>query len=181
MNDYIPARIYGYYYPISFKDDHYNIISTGRLVCPCSSGAFSIQYAGQLSKLMFNRVELCPTAENELVIVLICRDCGGGFLLFDNGVDGYDALVNRAGHSASHGDDKADAPEYRHNGMHALSCEGCHSDYFKFKIKFEHPPKAEAEASGISDYKSAFTWMVIDIECDDCTKKCNGFVDLETG
>ena len=47
-------------------------------------------------------------------------------------------------------------------------------------IKYEYPDYQELMGLGITEMDNAFTWIWITLECNQCGKRYNNFVDFET-
>lgn len=170
MKKYIPDRIYDFYYPISFKNSD-NIISEGKLCCPCSCTNFSVQYKGVVRKSLLGQVSLCFTYDNDICMILTCNKCGRRLTLFNNKTDGYDVIASGNSTVKSNSVDE----------LKNFSCPRCLNSQYFVKVKYEHLPKTETDIDGISDFKNAFQWIWVDLECCSCSKKFKNFLDTEAG
>lgn len=170
MKNYVPLRIFDSYTPILFKENN-SVMSKGRLCCSCSCKDFSIQYVGKLMKGIVGKISLYPSNENNLGITLSCNSCGKKLTLFDNRIDGYNAITKGA----------SSIKRFFPEETKALSCPKCSKNQFFVEVKYEHLLKSETEQEGIQDYRNAFQWIWADLECSSCSKKLRSFLDIETG
>ena len=170
MKDYIPLKTLDYYHPVSFKEESYDIISKGQILCPCSCKDFSIRYKGDLRKGLFGQVSLHALDENDLGISLTCNECGKSLILFDIKTDGYDAVI----------EENLSPVNSSHVELQTLLCPKCQKGQYFVNVKYAHYPKTETDEDGIQDYKNAFQWIWVDLECSSCSKKFKNFVDIET-
>ena len=170
MQTYIPKKILNYYRPILYKEND-TIISSGDLCCSCSSRSFRIEIVGVIKKRLFRNISLFETSDRTIRMKLYCTECENTLELFDSRTDGYDAQS----------EEKALTVEHSLEDLTWVICLKCHDNQFRVRVKFEHLPKSETDQIGIIDYRNAFQWLWIDLECSSCSRKYVNFLDIETG
>jgi len=169
VKDYVPYKVLEYYDPVTFKEG-LGVVSQGRLRCSCSSDDFAIQYIGKIRKGIIGNTYLCEE-DNAICLSLTCSSCKKSLVLFDNNIDGYDALTV----------DILSLTTNAYQKLLSFSCPKCGKESFQVSVEYEHLPKEETDQVGIDDYRNAFQWIRVSLVCNSCRRKFRNFVDLETG
>ena len=140
-----------------------NTLIEGILTC-CNSHDFEVRIAGDIKYDLFSEMHLLPMDE-KIAIDVCCKKCGKVISVFNSNQDGYERTETKC---------------YKFALTKPLVCKKCTDNTFSVEIKYEYPDYQELMGLGITEMDNAFTWIWTTLECNQCGKRYNNFVDFET-
>ena len=155
----IPAKIKPFFYKKKIKTGD-NIIIQGKIIC-CSCSDFYVLYYGN-EKKVFGRKKLYAN-DNGLILVLVCRKCDREIELFNN-------HINISHFHQEKKTDKSLPP------LKKLICDNCACSSFNVDVTYEYPNERILDEY---DNEDDFTWLWINLKCNNCRRILRRFVDIE--
>lgn len=105
-----------------------------------------------------------------------CQKCGKEILLFDSRMHGYDGLI-----------ESLEGKERNHDstGTTKQKKSHCKDSGYKIHMTFSSTGKEDliTETDGLiteENWKDAFDWLTVDLECGKCAKLTKSWQDIET-
>ncbi len=159
----IPKKIHPYFTITGKKTEEDNTLIEGILTC-CNSHEFEVRIAGENKTTFFSGMHLFPI-DDKLALDVCCKKCGRVIPVFYSEQDGYERIGKSICKSAL---------------TQPICCRRCKDDTFSVEIRYEYPDPLELLSLGIIETDNAFTWIWITLECRQCGRRYNNFVDFET-
>lgn len=158
----VPKKIQEYFKTTFQKKDGDNSLIGGMLTC-CNANDFEVFVVGEIKHGLFSK--MCLSPENEKIVTEVrCKKCGKVISVFDSSCDGYEQCGNE---------------KFAYVTTKPLNCKKCRNGHFSVSIKYEYPDIQELEELEISEIDNAFTWIWINLECNNCGTRYKNFVDCD--
>ena len=151
------------YFKKSFQKEDRDVKLIGGDICCCSSNQFEIKFSGEVKRGLFSKAYLYAV-DNEIAVEACCEKCKKVISVFNSCEEGYDS---RKG-------------PFTNSKFNIFSCRKCNGESFSMSIKYEYPSEKELDDLGISKKDKTFTWIWVDLVCNECGTRYNKFVDFET-
>jgi hypothetical protein len=147
------------------------------LRCQCGGDEFQILYSGETDKFQEEEWPCSIEINGHYIFIIeaICNKCKEKHLLFDSDFHGWDGVM-------CHDPQKANLPRPQLVPWKCLSCKNL-THKIEIKIDYETKDNFIEQSRGefdIDKWPDAFEWITISIECTQCHKKTDKWVDYET-